>query len=81
MITKTPDFCTKIQKKQRFKDTYPPQKNKKSVKWIIFTAHLKIFKLNFLNSPLSNLEKICAHHIENFLNFSEHTLLLILVPL
>ena len=79
MITKTPDFCLKMQKKQRFKDVSPPQKNKKPVKWIIFRAQLKIFKPNFLSSPLSNLENLCANQIENFMNFSEHILLLILI--
>ena len=81
MITKTPDFCLKMQKKQRFKDVSPPQKDKKPVKWIIFRAQLKIFKLTILSSPLSNFENISANQIDNLLNFSEHILLLILVPL
>jgi len=81
MITKTPDFCLKMQKKQRFKDVSPPQKDKKPVKWIIFRAQLKIFKLTILSSPLSNFENLSANQIDNLLNFSEHILLLILVPL
>lgn len=81
MITKTPDFCLKMQKKQRFKDVSPPQKDKKPVKWIIFSAQLKIFKLTILSSPLSNFENLSANQIDNLLNFSEHILLLILVPL
>ena len=81
MITKTPDFCLKMQKKQRFKDVSPPQKHKKPVKWIIFRAQLKIFKLTILSSPLSNFENLSANQIDNLLNFSEHILLLILVPL
>ena len=80
MITKTPDFCLKMQMKQWFKDAYPLRKKQKSVKWIYFRGQLKNVKLNFLSSHLSNLENLCAHQIENFLNFSEQTLLLILVP-
>ena len=63
MITKTSDFCLQMQKKQRFKDAYPPWEKQKVSKMSHFRAQLKYIKL---------------HQIENVLNFSEHTLVLIL---
>ena len=40
------------------------RKNKKSVKWVIFRAQALIFKPKFLSSPLSNLENLSPHQID-----------------
>ena len=46
--------------------------------WKKFTLKLKlkIKKLEFLSSPLSNLENLSPHQTKNFLNISEPTLTL-----
>ena len=40
---------------------------------------VKIFKPNFLSFEWSNWDNLSAYQIENFLNFSKHSWLLILV--
>ena len=46
-----------------------------------FGFKVKIFNLNFHSFPLTNLGNISAYQIENFLYFSKHYLLFILVAL
>ena len=83
MNTKTSDFCQKMPEKTVVKDAYSPQKIKKAVIWEksqTFLDQVKIFRSNFLSFPLSKLENLSVHQIENFLNFSKHPTLLIMVP-
>ena len=57
------------------KDAYSPKKINKAVIWDkkqTFRIQVKIFKLNFLSSPLPKLINLGAYQIENFLNFSKH---------
>ena len=46
-----------------------------------FRSTFKIFKCNYLSIAWTKLEKLSAHQIENFLNFSKHPNLLFLVSL
>ena len=84
MITKISVFCQKMPEKTVVKDAYSPKKINKAVicdKKQTFRNQVEIFKLNFLSSPLTKLEKLSAHQIEHFLNFSKHPNLLFLVSL
>ena len=60
------------------------RKTRKSVNLAIshfLRDEVKIFKLNFLSSLLPKWENLGAYQIENFLKFSKHPLVLILVSI
>ena len=64
------------------KDAYSPKKINKAVIWDkkqTFRNQVKIFKLHFLSSPLTKLENLGVHQIGNFLNFSKHPILFLIV--
>ena len=66
------------------KDSYSPQKIKKAVIWAksqTFLDQVKIFKPIYLSFPLSKLENLSVHQIENFLNFTKLPILLIMIPI
>ena len=70
-----------MNEKKGFKDAYPSHTDNKLVKKATFGFKVKIFNLNFHSFPLTNLENISAYQIENFLYFSKHYILFILVVL
>ena len=64
------------------KDAYSPKKINTTVIWDkkqTFRNQVKIFKLNFLSSPLTKLENLSVHQIGNFLNFLKHPILFLIV--
>ena len=61
MNAKTSIFCQKMPEKTVVKDAYSPKKINTTVIWDkkqTFRNQVKIFKLNFLSSPLTKLNKI-----------------------
>ena len=62
------------------KDAYSPKKINKDKKQT-FRNQVKIFKLNFLSSPLTKLENLSVHQIGNFLNFLKHPIIFLIVSI
>ena len=66
------------------KDAYSPKKINKAVIWDnkqTFRNLVKIFKLNFLSSPLTKLKNLSVHQIGNFLNFLKNPILFLIVSI
>ena len=64
------------------KDAYSPKKIEKAEVWDkkqTFINQVKIFKLNFISSPLTKMENLSVYQIKNFQKLLKHPILLILV--